>query len=149
RAKLAAEARNYGLASYLAKGLATRAVEGQLLAEAAQEPQPLSQTARFAPATQAMAGAVGLGPRPPARQDPEKALGLLDLYSKRMPFSAEEKVAIAREIGLTLARRFDARALPVMAEYDPELRDNTVSEWRMRLLLRLGRWNDAYQLSRQ
>lgn len=149
RAKLAAEARNYGLASYLAKGLATRAVEGQLLVEVAQKPQLLSQTARFAPATQAMADVVGLGLRRLARQDPEKALGLLDLYSKRMPFSAEEKVAIAREIGLTLARRFDARALPVMAEYDPELRDNTVSEWRMRLLLRLGRWNDAYQLSRQ
>ena len=58
-------------------------------------------------------------------------------------------MAIAREIGLTLAKRFDGRALQVMAEYDPELRDNTVSEWRARLLLRLGRWDEAHQLTRQ
>ena len=36
-----------------------------------------------------------------------------------------------------------------MTKYDPELRDNTVSEWRLRLLLRLGRWTDAYQLTRR
>jgi len=58
-------------------------------------------------------------------------------------------VAIAREIGLTLAKRFDPRALEVMTKYDPELRDNTVSEWRLRLLLRLARWEDAYQLTRK
>ena len=92
---------------------------------------------------------VGLGLRRLARQDPEKALDLLDLYARQMAFSSDEKVAIAREIGLTLARRFDARALKVMAQYDPELRDNTVTEWRTRLLLRLGRWDEAYQLTRQ
>ncbi len=36
-----------------------------------------------------------------------------------------------------------------MTKYDPELRDNTVSEWRLRLLLRLARWEDAYQLTRK
>ncbi|CAD5108842.1 transglycosylase SLT domain-containing protein [Zestomonas carbonaria] len=149
RTKLAAEARNYGLASHLAKSLPTRSAQGQLLVEVAQKPQLLSQTARFAPASEAMADIVGLGLRRLARQEPDKALDLLEVYSKRLSFSTEEQVAIAREIGLTLARRFDARALPVMAEYDPGLRDNTVSEWRMRLLLRLGRWNEAYQLSRQ
>ena len=41
------------------------------------------------------------------------------------------------------------RALQVMAKYDPELRDNTVSEWRARLLLRLGRWEEANQLTRK
>lgn len=66
-----------------------------------------------------------------------------------MHFSRDEKVAIAREIGLTLARRFDSRGLEVMTKYDPELRDNTVSEWRLRLLLRLARWEDAYQLTRK
>ena len=58
-------------------------------------------------------------------------------------------MSIAREIGLTLAKRFDPRALEVMTKYDPELRDNTVSEWRLRLLLRLARWEDAYQLTRK
>ena len=149
RAKLAAEARNYGLASYLIKGLPTLGKQGKLLVEVAQKPQILSQTARFAPADQAMADVVGLGLRRLARHDPEKALSLLDGYAQRMQFSSAEKVAIAREIGLTLAKRFDARALKVMAQYDPELRDNTVSEWRARLLLRLGRWDEAHQLTRQ
>ncbi|SDK11892.1 transglycosylase SLT domain-containing protein [Pseudomonas indica] len=149
RAKLAAEARNYGLASFLVKKLPTLSKQGQLLVDVAQKPELLGQTARFAPADRAMADVVGLGLRRLARQDPEKALPLLDVYAKRLPFSAEEKVAIAREIGLTLAKRFDGRALQVMAEYDPELRDNTVSEWRARLLLRLGRWDEAHQLTRQ
>ncbi len=149
RAKLAAEARNYGLASFLVKGLPTLGKQGEMLLQAAQNPNLLSQPSRFLPADRAMADAVGLGLRRLARQDPEKALGLLDLYARQMAFSSDEKVAIAREIGLTLARRFDARALKVMAQYDPELRDNTVTEWRTRLLLRLGRWDEAYQLTRQ
>src|SRR5690606_10090928 len=147
RVKLAAEARNYGLASYLVKGLPSLDKQGQMLLEAAQKPQVMSQTARFVPADRHMADAAGLGLRRLARQDPEKALGLLEGYAARLPFSAEEKVAIAREIGLTLAKRFDVRALQVMAQYDPELRDNTVSEWRARLLLRHGRWDEAYQLT--
>lgn len=147
RAKLAAENRNYGLASYLIKGLPTLDMQGKMLLEAAQKPQVMSQTARFVPADRHMADAAGLGLRRLARQDPEKALSLLDVYASKLPFSAEEKVAIAREVGLTLAKRFDIRALQVMAQYDPELRDNTVSEWHARLLLRHGRWDEAYQLT--
>ncbi len=149
RAKLAAEARNYGLVTYLIKGLPTLGTHGKLLLEVARKPELLAQTARFSPADQAMADIVSLGLRRLARQDPEKALSLLDSYAGRMKFSSEEKVAIAREIGLTLAKRFDARALKVMAEYDPQLRDDTVSEWRARLLLRGGHWNEAHQLTRQ
>ncbi|NIU61219.1 MAG: lytic murein transglycosylase, partial [Pseudomonas stutzeri] len=40
-------------------------------------------------------------------------------------------------------------ALKVMAEYDPELRDNTVTEWRTRLLLRQGQWDEAYRLTQR
>ena len=36
-----------------------------------------------------------------------------------------------------------------MAEYDPELRDNTVTEWRTRLLLRQGQWDEAYRLTQR
>lgn len=147
RAKLAAEARNYGLASYLVKGLPTLDRQGRMLLDAAQKPQIMSQTGLFTPADRHMADAASLGLRRLARQSPEKALDLLEVYAARLPFSVEEKVTIAREIGLTLARRFDLRALQVMAKYDPELRDNTVSEWRARLLLRHGRWNEAYQLT--
>lgn len=146
RAKLAAEARNYSLATLLSKNLPTLSNHGKLLVDVAQKPQMLTQTARFTPADDAMGDVVSLGLRRLARQDPEQALSLLEGYSQRMRFSEQEKVAIANEIGLTLARRFDPRALDVMSKYDPNLRDDTVSEWRARLLLRLGRWDDAYKL---
>lgn len=146
RTKLAVESGNYSLANFLVKSLPTMKSQGELLVEVAQKPQMLSQTGRFVQPTQAMGDIVSIGLRRLARQDPEKALGLLDSYARRLSFSTEEKVAIARQIGLALAKRFDARALKVMAEYDPELRDDTVSEWRARLLLRLGRWDDAHAL---
>ncbi|HWR80448.1 MAG TPA: transglycosylase SLT domain-containing protein [Pseudomonas sp.] len=147
RAKLAAEAGQYGLASSLIRQLPGLTHKGQLLVEVAQKPQLLKQTGKFVPADRQMADVVGLGLRRMARQNPEQAIEWLEFYGNRLPFSSEEKVAIARSIGLTLAKRFDARALKVMAQYDPELRDNTVSEWRTRLLLRLGRWNEAHELT--
>ncbi|MDL2425357.1 lytic murein transglycosylase, partial [Pseudomonas sp. BAgro211] len=73
----------------------------------------------------ATADVVGLGLRRLAKQDPEKAISLLDYYSSVLPFSSDEKVSIAREIGLSLARRYDPRALPMMVKYDPQLRDDT------------------------
>ncbi len=149
RAKLAAEARNYGLVTHLIKTMPTLGNHGKSLLEVAQKPELLKQTARFTQTDPAMADVVGLGLRRLARQDPESALKLLDGYAQRMQLASEEQLAIAREIGLTLAKRFDARALQVMAKYDPELRDNTVSEWRARLLLRLGRWEEANQLTRK
>ena len=124
RAKLAAEARNYPLANSLVKSMTTLAPQGRLLVDVAQKPELLSQPSRFQPADEAMSDVVGLGLRRLARQDPDKAMALLDGYASSMHFSRDEKVAIAREIGLTLARRFDSRALDVMTKYDPELRDN-------------------------
>ncbi|WP_295482175.1 transglycosylase SLT domain-containing protein [uncultured Pseudomonas sp.] len=149
RAKLAAEARNYSLTNNLVQTLPTLGTQGKLLIDVAQKPELLKQPSRFQPASDAMSDVVSLGLRRLARQDPDQAMALLDDYAQRMHFSRDEKVAIAREIGLTLARRYDPRALDLMTRYDPELRDNTVSEWRMRLLLRLGRWEDAYELSRR
>ena len=149
RTKLAVESGNYGLASFLAKNLSTLKPQGELLVEVAQKPQMLSNPARFAPATATMGDIVAIGLRRLARQDPEQALGLLESYARRMSFSDDEKVAIARQIGLTFAKRADARALQVMADYDPQLRDNTVSEWRARLLLRLGRWEEAHALTQR
>ena len=147
RTKLAVESGNYGLANFLIKGMPTLGERGKLMVEVAQKPQLLKNTARFAPADDAMSDVVGLGLRRLARQSPEDALALLDGYAQRMKFSADEQVAIARQIGLRLAQRFDLRGLQVMAKYDPQLRDNTVSEWRARLLLRHGRWEEAYQLT--
>jgi soluble lytic murein transglycosylase len=149
RAKLAAQERNYSLASNLVNGLSSLAPQGRLLLEVAQKPQALAQSGRFLPADEAMSDVVSLGLRRLAKQDPDQAMQLLDGYAAVMRFSSEEKVAIAREIGLTLARRFDPRALDLMTQYDPALRDDTVTEWRLRLLLRLGRWEDAYQLTKR
>ncbi|WP_040260725.1 transglycosylase SLT domain-containing protein [Pseudomonas massiliensis] len=149
RARLAAQARNYALARRMVDGLPTMQVQGKRLIDVAQKPDLLDQPELFQPADEAMADAVGLGLRRLARQDPEKALGLLDTYAASMRFSADEKVAIAKDIGLALARRYDGRALDLMTRYDPDLRDDTVSEWRLRLLLRLGRWQDAYELTRR
>ncbi|WP_416310545.1 transglycosylase SLT domain-containing protein [Pseudomonas sp. W03] len=148
RLKLAAEARNYGLANVLSKRLPTLGSQGALMVNVAQNPAQVSQTTRFTSRDHATADVVGLGLRRLAKQDPEKAIGLLDYYSSVLPFSSDEKVSIAREIGLSLARSYDSRALPLMEKYDPQLRDNTVTEWRLRLLLRLGRWEDAYELTR-
>ncbi|MCG6539030.1 transglycosylase SLT domain-containing protein [Pseudomonas sp. KSR10] len=149
RTKLAVENGNYGLASFLTKSLPTLKAQGELLIDVAQKPQMLDQTGRFMTPTQTMGDIVSIGLRRLARKDPEKALRLLETYARRLSFSTDEKVAIARQIGLTLAKRFDARALKVMAEYDPELRDDTVSEWRARPFLRLGRWDDAYALTQR
>ncbi|MFR0675834.1 transglycosylase SLT domain-containing protein [Enterobacterales bacterium AW_CKDN230030176-1A_HGKHYDSX7] len=149
RAKLAAQARNYALANTLVNGLSTLGPQGRLLIEVAQKPELLNQPSRFAPVDEAMSDVVGLGLRRLARQDPQQAMSLLDDYAQRMHFSKDEQVAIAREIGLTLARRYDPRALELMTRYDPELRDDTVTEWRLRLLLRLGRWDDAHALTQR
>lgn len=146
RARLAAEARNYGLASYLVKGLTNLAPQGRLMLDVAQKPQLMSQTERFTATDPHTIAAVSLGLRRLARQTPEQARDLLEIYADKLPLSGEDKAAIAREIGLTLARSFDIRALQVMARYDPQLRDATLAEWRARLLLRNNRWDEAYQL---
>jgi len=105
RTKLAVESGNYGVASYLVKRLPTLQPQGQLMIDVAQEPQMLRQSDRFVPTSPEMADVVSLGLRRLARQDPEQALNMLDGYARRFAFSAEEKVAIARQIGLTLAKK--------------------------------------------
>ena len=101
RATLAAQARNYPLANSLISGLTTLAPRGKLLVDVAQKPEMLDQPSRFSPADEPMSDVVSLGLRRLARQDPEKAMALLDGYASTMHFSRDEKVAIAREIGLT------------------------------------------------
>jgi soluble lytic murein transglycosylase len=149
RAKLAAQVRNYALANQLVNSMTTLAPQGRLLIAVAQKPEMVNNQGQFMPADEAMSDVVGLGLRRLAKQDPQRAMELLDSYAPVLHFSHEEQVQIAKEIGLTLARSYDDRALPLMTKYDPELRDDTVTEWRLRLLLRLGRWNDAYELTRR
>lgn len=63
RTKLAVESGNYGLANFLIKGMPTLGERGKLMVEVAQKPQLLKNTARFAPADDAMSDVVGLGLR--------------------------------------------------------------------------------------
>ncbi|MFC3607053.1 transglycosylase SLT domain-containing protein [Stutzerimonas tarimensis] len=146
RAKLAVEAGNFGLANFVAREMPTLGNQVKLMVEVAQKPQLINNPERFRPASETMGDVVSIGLRRLARQDPEKALGLLESYARSMNFSEEEKVALARQIGLTLAKRFDPRALDVMSRYDPNLRDHNLAEWRARLLLRLGRWEEVHAL---
>ena len=146
RVRLAVESGNDSLARFVAKGLVTRQREAALLFEVAQKPELVASPERFRPTSEAMSDVVGLGLRRLARQDAEKALRLLEVHARQQAFSNTEKVALARQIGLTLARRFDPRALAVGERFDPNPPDATLSEWRARLLLRLGRWNEAHAL---
>jgi soluble lytic murein transglycosylase len=147
RMRLAALAGNLGLATFLARDLHSRQQDAQLLLEVARTPERLSQTQRFNRNDERMAEIVSLALRRLARRDPDRALELFDSYSRRLTFTSEERLAIVRELGLRLAKRFDSRALQLMAEHDPDLRDATLAEWRVRLLLRLERWEEAYQLT--
>ena len=149
RTLLAVEARNEGLASYLVRQLTSLKAEGELLLEVAKNPAIVAQTQRFSTKNSQTAQVASLGLRRLARQNPERALELLPAYEHLHAFNERDKTQIAREVGLTLARRFDARGLEVMAKYDPNLLDNTVTEWRMRLLLRLQRYQEAAALAQR
>jgi len=136
RAVLAAEAGNYSLARYLARDLKTLKKEAALLVEVAQKPRTVTQTARFTKTSGAMGDVVALGLRRLLREDTEKALALLAQYSKKQRFSEQARLALGRSFGLTLAKRFDPRALDILNKYAPGLTDEDIIEWRIRLLLR-------------
>jgi len=145
RIVLAAEAGNYSLARYLARDLKTLKKEAELLVEVAQKPRAVLQTGRFARSSTAMGDVVALGLRRLLREDSEKALALLEQYSKKQRFSAQTRLLLGRSFGLTLAKRFDRRALGIINKYAPSVADEELSQWRIRLLLRLERFDEAHQ----
>lgn len=91
RAKLAAQTRNYALANSLVKTLTSLSPQGKLLIDVAQKPELLNQPSRFTPVNEAMSDVVSLGLRRLARQNPERAMALLDDYAQRMHFSRDER----------------------------------------------------------
>ncbi|HHX33782.1 MAG TPA: transglycosylase SLT domain-containing protein [Gammaproteobacteria bacterium] len=149
RLKLATDAGNYGVANYLVTLLDNQQQHGQKLVDVAQKPELLKQTERFNKPDIKSAEVVALGLRKLARQDLDASLQLLNYYEKNINFSPADQLTIANDIGLRLAKRFDSRALAVMQKYDPQLQNSNLSEWRVRLLLRLGRWDEAHQLTRK
>lgn len=149
RLKLATDARNYGVANYLVKLLSSQQAHGQRLIDVAQKPDLLKQTARFSGKDPRSAEVIALGLRKLATQDLDASVFLLSHYEKQVAFSPADRLTLANDIGLRLAKRFDVRALAVMEKYDPQMQNENLSEWRARLLLRLGRWNEANQITRQ
>jgi len=145
RMVLAAEVGNYSLARYLARYLKTLQKEAVLLVEVAQKPRIVMQTGRFAKTSSAMGDVVALGLRRLLRMDTEKALALLKQYSKKQRFSESARLALGRTFGLALAKRFDRRALDVINKYAPSFADEELIQWRIRLLLRLERFDEAHQ----
>jgi len=145
RAVLAAEAGNYSLSRYLTRNLSHYRTEAALLLEVARNAKTIRQTGRFSKRSAAMADVLALGLRRLLREDMEKALELLNAYNKKQHFDAATRLVLARSFGLTLAKRFDERALALMSQYDPASSDEALSEWRIRLLLRLGRYAEAHQ----
>lgn len=147
RLKLVVEAREYRLANYLVGTLpASLTEQGKQFVYVAKNPSLLTKKENFQGTDKITTDIVSLGLRRLARQDPEQALPLLEYYGTRLKFSNEQKVALANDIGLTFARRYDPRALPILAKYDANLDHDDVSEWHVRVLLRLGRWQQAKQL---
>ncbi len=126
--------------------MTTRQARGQLLVDVAQKPEKLKQTQLFSATDPQSAEVIALGLRKLATQDLDASVRLLKHYEKHLTFSAEDRLSIAHDLGLRLAKRFDAQALPIMEKYDPQLQNSNLTEWRVRLLLRLGRWSEAYQL---
>lgn len=145
---LAVQASNTGLARYLAKEY-IRPDSANRLIEVAASPENLRQTALYNADTIENRAIVSLGLRRLFRNNSTQALELLDHYKTRLAFTDEQKRMLARDIGTLLAKRFDARGLAIMAQFDPKHADPLVSEWHARLLLRLGRWQDAQKLISQ
>ncbi len=142
---LAVQARNAGLAKYLA-GEYNKPDTARLLSEVAAKPERLQQTALFASNSMENRDIVSLGLRRLIRNNTNLTLQLLNHYKTRLSFTPEQKRLRARALGTLLAQRFDARGLQVMQEFDPEYSDPLVGEWHARLLLRLGRWNEAQKV---
>lgn len=149
RFELAVEGNNFRLASFLLPSLGKQSAQAQSMLQVAQNPNLLAQSQNYRGTDAQSAQIIALGLRKLARKDNEQALKLLAHYEKQVKFSEQDKLGIAKQIGLPLAKRFDPRALPIMQNYDAQFMDDSVSEWKVRLLLRQGQWQVAHQTINQ
>ncbi|MFT0211047.1 transglycosylase SLT domain-containing protein [Pseudomonas sp. F1_0610] len=145
---LAIDANNYRLANYLTQTIPSHKAQANKLLAVAQRPELIAQTQNYPGKDSQTAQVVALGLRKLARKNAEQALTLLNHYSQQLAFTEHEQIALAKTIGLPLAKRFDIRGLAVMQNFDPNYKDDTVSEWKARLLLRTGQWKAANQTIR-
>jgi len=145
--------RQDALASYLVRYTPQRKALAELFVASASKPaEQLGNHSRYRsndPQQQALlTEIVVVSLRRLGRDDAPRALALWPHY-RDLPFSAEDRQAIARDVGVRMAKRFDPQAASFMAENDPQMHEDSVSEWRVRLALRGGQWNIARELTSQ
>ncbi|SDU00309.1 transglycosylase SLT domain-containing protein [Halopseudomonas salegens] len=151
RMRLALLYRQDALASYLIRYQPERKALAELFVATATQPSRLENLSDYQPNTQrpadALAEIVAVALRRMGNEAPEAALALWPHY-RDLPFSDQNRIDITRSIGVRLAQRFNPAALPFMAENDPDMTDERISEWRVRLALRSGQWQTAHDLTR-
>lgn len=151
RIRLALLHRQDALAKYLTRYLPNQSALAEHFVATASNPKLLAQVSQYQISSQQpvekLTDIVTVALRRLGRDDTSAALELWPHY-KQLPFSADQRLALTRDIGVRLARRHDPRALAFMAANDPGMQDDTVSEWRTRLALRTGQWHNAVDLTR-
>ncbi|MFN3582126.1 MAG: transglycosylase SLT domain-containing protein [Pseudomonas sp.] len=143
--------RQDALARYLTRYMPNQKALAELFVDTATKPQGLSQTANFKPGpgkpADKLADIATVSLRRLGRDDAATALALWPHYNK-LPYSEEDLLAITRDIGVRMAKRQDPAALAFMAANDPQMRDDQISEWRIRLALRNAEYQKARDLTR-
>lgn len=151
RIRLALLHRQDALAKYLTRYLPSQTALAERFVATASKPELLKQFSQYqVTASQPqdkLTEIVTVALRRLGRDDADAALALWPHY-QNMPFSDEQRLALTRDIGVRLARRHQPEALPFMAANDPQMQDDTVTEWRGRLALRTGQWHNVQELTR-
>lgn len=151
RMRLALLHRQDALARYLIRYQPERKALAELFVATATQPSRLETVSNYRPNNErpeaALVDIVTVALRRMGNDAPEAALALWPHY-RDLAFSAQDRIDITRSIGVRLAQRFNPAALPFMAENDPDMRDERISEWRVRLALRSGQWQTAHDLTR-
>lgn len=152
RIRLALLYRQDGLARYLTKLMSSNKQLAERFVETATKPTALRDSSNYRinasqPADK-LADIATVALRRLGRDNSSAAFDIWPLY-KDLPYSEEDRLAITRDIGVRLARRVQPAALAFMAANDPQMKDDDISEWRIRLALRTSNWETAHALTQQ
>lgn len=151
RIRLALLHRQDALAKYLIRYVPSQTALAERFVATATDPTRLRQVSQYqVTASQPqdkLVDMVTVALRRLGRDDADAALELWPYY-QNLPFTEEQRLTLTRDIGVRLARRHQPEALPFMAANDPQMQDDTVTEWRGRLALRTGQWHNVLDLTR-
>ncbi|WP_193075429.1 transglycosylase SLT domain-containing protein [Pseudomonas sp. FME51] len=151
RIRLSLLHRQDGLAKYLTRQMRGSSVLAERFVATASDPKLLNQFSHYQPNAsqplEKLTDMVTVSLRRLGRDDTNAALALWPHY-QHLPFTDEERLALTRDIGVRLARRYQPEALAFMAANDPHMQDDTITEWRGRLALRTGHWHSVQDLTR-